>query len=85
MLRFCLCLVFVLLSAGAAAREVKMSSPHGGGCSEQPAAGVKKAPATATPATAPAAETRIKPSVHSDAPSRLSSPRWHSFLPGMFR
>jgi len=85
MLRLCLCLVFVLLSAGAAAREVKMSSPNGGGCSEQAVATAKKAPASATPAAGPAAETRIKPSVHSDAPGRLSSPRWHSFLPGMFR
>ena len=85
MLRLCICLVFFLLSAGAVAREAKMSSPDGGGCAEQSVSTSKKATPAAARATDGAGDTRIKPSVRNDAPGRLSSPRWHSFLPGMFR
>ena len=85
MLRLCICLVFFMLSAGAIAREVKMSSPDGGGCPEQSVSTGKKAVPATTSTTGGATETRIKPSVHSDAPGRLGSPRWHSCLPGMFR
>ena len=83
MLRLCICLVFIALSAGVAAREIKMSSPNSGACKD--AAVVAKGEPAAVPARAEARETRIKPSIHSDVPSRLGSPRWHSFLPGMFR
>ncbi|MGH8083955.1 MAG: hypothetical protein ACREPV_01590 [Lysobacter sp.] len=87
MLRLCLCLLFALSSATVAAREVKMSSPNSGACPDAHASTGADVADAATPATAAAAprETKIKPSVHSDVPSRLGSPRWHSFLPGMFR
>ena len=71
------------LSAGVAAREIKMSSPNSGACKD--AAVVAKGEPAAMPARAEARETRIKPSIHSDTATRVSSPRWHSFLPGMFR
>ncbi|MEG3158645.1 hypothetical protein ACKVMH_12340 [Lysobacter zhanggongensis] len=83
MLRLCICLVFIALSAGVAAREIKMSSPNSGACKD--AAVVAKGDPAAVPARAEARETRIKPSIHSDTATRVSSPRWHSFLPGMFR
>ena len=84
MLRLCLCLLVALSSAAVAAREVKMSSPNSGACPDNH---VSSEPASVAPpvrASVPR-ETKIKPSVHSDVPSRLNSPRWHSFLPGMFR
>lgn len=86
MFRICLCLLIAFASAGVAARDIKMSSPNSGSCpdsivdKEQAArASVRKAP--------PARETKAKPSVHGDSVGngRLQSPRWHSFLPGMFR
>ncbi len=86
MLRIALCLLIALTSAGVAARDVKMSSPNSGSCpdsladKEEPArASVRKTP--------PARETKAKPTVANDAVGngRLQSPRWHSFLPGMFR
>lgn len=85
MLRICLCLLIALTSASVAARDIKMSSANGGSCPDsvadkQPASGsVRKAP--------PARETRANPGVNSDSAGngRLQSPRWHSFLPGMFR
>lgn len=86
MFRICLCLLIALTSAGVAARDIKLSSANGGSCPDSVAedresarASVRKAP--------PARETRAKPAVHGDAigNGRLQSPRWHSFLPGMFR
>ena len=86
MFRICLSLLIAFASAGVAARDVKMSSANGGSCPDsvaeqaQPAlVSVRKAP--------PARETKVKPTVHSDSAGngRLQSPRWHSFLPGMFR
>ena len=85
MLRLCLCLLIAVSSATAVAREVKLSSPNSGACSDaKPATVDSKAVENTGPAT-PSRATEVKPSIHSDAPSRLGSPRWHSFLPGMFR
>ena len=86
MFRLCLCLLFALTSATVAAREVKMSSPNSGACPDADASTHADLVDVATPARATQPrETKIKPSIHSDVPSRLGSPRWHSFLPGMFR
>lgn len=83
MLRICLCLLIALASAGVAARDIKLSSANGGSCPDSVA---DKEPA-ATSTRKPPREIRAKPSVHGDAigNGRLQSPRWHSFLPGMFR
>ena len=35
MLRIALCLMFALMSSAAVAREVKLSSPNGGGCPDE--------------------------------------------------
>lgn len=85
MIRICLCLLIACASAGVAARDVKMSSPNDGSC---PDSVTDREPARASVRKpAPARETRAKPSVHSDwvGNGRQQSPRWHSFLPGMFR
>lgn len=85
MLRLCICLLSIALSAGVAAREVKMSSPNSGACKDAVTAERTEAPTPARARVEAARETRVRPSVHSDAGQRLTSPRWHSFLPGMFR
>lgn len=83
------CLLLVLACATtAAAREVRSGDTDGAACQDSPhAASHAPAAATVPAATTPSRETRIKPSVHGDAAagSQLQAPRWHSFLPGMFR
>lgn len=86
--RLCLCLLIACASAGAAARDVKHSSPNGGSCPSQSAEAETDASAKdrlrPARATAPVREARTRPALHSDSPARPSL-RWHSFLPGMFR
>lgn len=91
MLRICLCLLFLSASlavAQASAREVNKLSPNDA-CSTSGAAKPAPAPGQArSGGAAPGArDTKAKPSVHSDSDpgNRLQSPRWHNFLPGMFR
>jgi len=86
MFRICLCLLIALASAGVAARDVKLSSANGGSCPDSIAADKESARASVRKGP-PARETQAKPAVHGDAVGngRLQSPRWHSFLPGMFR
>ena len=68
--RYGLCLLLLCLSSVASARDVRMHGANGdGGACPD---------ATATPVI-PAATTATKP------PSTPYMPRWHSFLPGMFR
>lgn len=86
MRRISLCLLIALACAGANAREVKMSSPAGGSCPEATSPKPTKARTTPVRDTAPARESRTRPSLHSDSPGVPGNPaRWHSFLPGMFR
>ena len=82
MLRTSLLLLLVLASATVAARDVKHADANGA-CSSQ----VEERTATSEVSRYPAATKPAKPrpSVHGDAPARMQSPRWHSFLPGMFR
>lgn len=81
--RLCLCLLIALASTVVAARELKLSTANSGSCPDSIAAGKEPVRNNAR-ATAPVRESKAKPSVHSDVGSR-QSPRWHSFLPGMFR
>src|SRR5690554_2231905 len=86
--RIVLCLLLAVLSTSVAAREVKMSSPDGGGYADA------EPVATATGAAAPApasgtvaalvGESRhgLRPDVE---PHSVPGVRWHSFLPGMYR
>ena len=86
MFRICLCLLIVVASSTSAAREIKLSSANSGSCPEESSIAREQSRATQR-ATPPAREAKAKPSMHSDAGSsgRMQSPRWHSFLPGMFR
>ena len=95
-----LCLLLASAGAFAEARDVRMQGPNSGGgeCVEADPAladldedvvpGVD-ASAAAKQATKPTGSTRIKPVIGvrgGDAGgSNAHSPRWHSFLPGMFR
>ena len=84
--RIFLCLLICFASAAVTARDFKMSSANSGSCPDSVAEKTSSA-ASARKAPVPARETRAKPSVHGDAigNGRLQSPRWHSYLPGMFR
>jgi hypothetical protein len=94
------CLLFAASAAAAGNREPRLHGPggDGGACTEADAGAASDAPAAASakPATAattkPAATTHIKPVVTvrggssgGDDSSSVHAPRWHSFLPGMFR
>lgn len=91
-IRLCLSITafVVAIAAPVLARETKMSSPDGGGCTESPAPVVQSKQVAAPKASRtanPERETRANPTVHGDAPAsgRMPSRRWHSFLPGMVR
>ena len=89
-----LCLLLLSVGALAEVRDVRMHGPNGDGgdCTEAEAvdAGDTASPA-AKPATAaaakPAGAARIKPvvTVRGNDAGSSHAPRWHSFLPGMFR
>ncbi|KRD77295.1 hypothetical protein [Lysobacter sp. Root983] len=86
MLRICFCLLIALASASVAAREVKLSANESCPESASQKKDTVRANNRAVVAPTRAADTKAKPTVHSDANNgRLQSPRWHSFLPGMFR
>jgi hypothetical protein len=96
-----LCLLFAASAAAAGNREPRLHGPggDGGACTEVDAGGASEAaavtatkPAAVAPAK-PAATVpaRIKPVVTvrggggDDSTGSVHAPRWHSFLPGMFR
>jgi hypothetical protein len=84
-LALCLLLALATLTTAASAREAKFAAPDSPSCQEAHHDEPTSSPA---PAANPAPSTpSIKPSMHSDTVrgGRLQSPRWHSFLPGMFR
>jgi hypothetical protein len=86
MRRIVVCLLIALASAGAAARE-RLSDAEGGGCRGVQTS-IVRAPERDTPALpAPAKKTKSMPSSTGGGGDdvRLPSPRWHRFLPGMFR
>lgn len=86
MMRIALFVLFVLMSASVFAREIKLSSPDGGGGCANAAASDVDAPRAGKASAVPPKPASAKPVIHSDAPApRMQSPRWHSYLPGMFR
>ena len=96
---FAMCLLFAAPAAAAGTREPRMHGPGGdaGACTSPDAAPAPEVPAvaagkpTATTKPAATAPARIKPVVTvrggggSDDTGSVHAPRWHSFLPGMFR
>ena len=87
MLRTCLCLLIAFASATVAAREIKLSDANSGSCPDNMVVASSKDQARAAPRSpAPVRESKAKPGIPGDVGnSRQQSPRWHSFLPGMFR
>lgn len=87
MRRIAICLLIALASASVAARESKLSDAEGGSC--RGAQSTVRAPDRDV-SVLPAAK-KTKPALPSNSGGggddiRLpSSPRWHRFLPGMFR
>ena len=94
MTRLASCLLLLCLAAGAEARDIRMHGPNGdggGSCSDEsstPLANlVPAAKATAAPAHRagkPKAPTALRSGGGGDDVG-MHAPRWHSFLPGMFR
>ena len=95
-----LCLLFAAAAASAGNREPRVHGPGGDGgeCTQAdagtapdaaPAASTTTAKPGTTPAVKPPAATHVKPVITvrggSDDGNSVHAPRWHSFLPGMFR
>ena len=93
-----LALICAFASAGVAARDYRMQGPGSGGSTLQscPDEEIDAAVAEATQKspkpraavnTQPRKPAKVTPTARGDADSsaRLPAPRWHSFLPGMFR
>jgi hypothetical protein len=88
MRRIVVCLLIAFASTAVAARESKLSDADGGGCPSHDARQTTTRTIDRDAAT-PAPVTKSKASTHGgggdDVGGRLQSPRWHRFLPGMFR
>lgn len=89
--RYALCLFLLGASAVVSARDVRMHGPDGdGGACNEPASAAS-APSAAPPAKATGnarshAKAKAPPLIHGeDDDASPHTPRWHSFLPGMFR
>lgn len=88
MRRIVVCLLIALASAGAAARESKLSDADGGSCPSSHSARPTTSRAvdrSVVTTPAPAKAKRSSQGASDDVGGRLQSPRWHRFLPGMFR
>ena len=91
MTRYALCLFLLCASAMVSARDVRMHGPNGdgGACSDPPTAsgtsGVAP-PARAGNTAISHVKAKTPPLYRgSDDDVGPHMPRWHSFLPGMFR
>lgn len=91
MYRFPLFLLLLCASATASAREARLlgADGNGGSCPEI-AAAVAEAEASTKPraaaeANASRGKTAKPPGARGSDGQRVQTPRWHSFLPGMFR
>ena len=92
--RLALCLLLLCASFPLMARDVRMMSANGdngsGNCQDDSIAQVDEAsirPAPIKPATHVVKPAKAKSGVSSasDNLGDIRPPRWHSFLPGMFR
>lgn len=93
-MRLALCLLLLCASFPLMARDVRMMSANGdsggGNCQDDSVARGEEAsirPSPIKPATHVVKPAKAKPSVSraSDNLGDIRPPRWHSFLPGMFR
>jgi len=92
-IRLALSLLLLCASLPLAAHDIRMLSANGdsggGGCLDDATAQDDESvrPASAKPATHAVKPVKTKPAVRraSDNIGDIRPPRWHSFLPGMFR
>lgn len=89
-LRLALCLLLLCASLPLVARDMPLLSAHDSGCTDDTAAqddDVAVRPASTKPATHTVKPAKAQPGVHhtGDNVGEIRPPRWHSFLPGMFR
>ena len=87
MSRIALCLILICLCTAASAREMRQGAGSDDGSCPEIAAAVAEAEANA-PVSKPRGATpavRNKSSKARGDTQRVQAPRWHSFLPGMFR
>jgi hypothetical protein len=83
-----LCLLLLFAGGHACAQGRLMSADGGGSCPEEAAANGERMDEAEADAPAPANRRAQKAKPAAVAPrgsTRPAAPRWHSFLPGMFR
>ncbi|MGN6513804.1 MAG: hypothetical protein ACTHKZ_09590 [Lysobacteraceae bacterium] len=96
MTRLAFCLLLLCLAAGAHARDIRMHGPDGdsgGSCADESNAPMASLVPAAKPAQdapvhragKPKAPTTLRGGSGGGDDSGMHAPRWHSFLPGMFR
>jgi hypothetical protein len=90
MIRYAFCLFLLCSSAMVSARDVRMHGANGdgGACAEPASATPGPATSAARPATTASSHATVTPPRvfrGGDDDSAPHMPRWHSFLPGMFR
>ena len=88
---FAHCLLLLMAPLAAHASDA-LTSPGRGGCVYSPAEGERSAQAAPPASIAPSAhKSGVSPASSTggggddDVLPRLRAPKWHSFLPGMFR
>jgi len=89
-IRLALCLLLLCASLPLVARDMPLLSPHDSGCPDDAATpddDVVVRAAGTKPATNPVKPVKAQPGVRhgGDNIGEIRPPRWHSFLPGMFR
>lgn len=87
MLRLCLCFLLLCASATVLARDLRLQTANGeeGACPSAEAETHGDAKSPAARAAVPDSKARKPASVRGSDNPRSQGPRWHSFLPGMFR
>lgn len=85
--RYAFCLLLLSVSAFAHARDVRMHGPNGDGGAEASVAPTPPAAPARQPATTTSHGKAKTPPLFrgGDDDAGPHAPRWHSFLPGMFR
>ncbi len=88
--RLALCLLLMCASLPLVARDMPLLSANDSGCTDDTAAqGDDEAvrPAASRPATHTVKPVKAQPGLRhgGDSVGEIRPPRWHSFLPGMFR
>lgn len=87
MLRLSLCFLLLCASTTVLARDIRMQSANGeeGTCPSADVDVQNDAKPIAARAAVPASKAKKPTSVRGGDNTRTHGPRWHSFLPGMFR